>query len=463
MNTFFNKVLIFTGLRKDSNYKSTEYKGLVNFFKRNIISSKKSMQDITYKFSQPRTITRNIYEKTYKRSLSPSFDDEIVEIPNIVGLNNVKENKELNKQFRKEILKNKIKKNFLISMSWFYTIFINLCLFFQPLYTFIYVIKHEKNLSLYAPILCFDLLYPIQYTFGILYFGKDHVENFYIEKKKYININFPDLDKVVFFCIIFVLIFMIFNFISLYTSYLASGEFIFQGFEDLNKIQKILVTIFLIFSWFIGRLTLIIHISVFCLIFCKHCLILKEKVKKIHNKKEMIQINNLSLKILEIRHDLENSIENFSNFFSVLTLLGAISIGFLIEQIKTGQYNNFPWISLIFYSIFQILFLILVLTVDGYREKLFTYIRSGNFVKKYLCRYSEKDTIDKFGNNTQMILLNIGEENSTTMDWVVLNSILTEGWHEFRIFGIPVNNFGLVKRGIALVALLLTFQSYFSD
>jgi len=46
----------------------------------------------------------------------------------------------------------------------------------------------------------------------------------------------------------------------------------------------------------------------------------------------------------------------------------------------------------------------------------------------------------------ELILFNIVEENASTIDWLVLNSILSEGWNGFSILGINITDLSLLKR-----------------
>jgi hypothetical protein len=452
-----NYLLIFTGLRKEKNVETgTHSKSIINFIKRKTLTNKKEkIAGTDNDYSQPRNVTRQLYERTYNKSLSPVGtvrNHAIVEVPPIIGLENIRENQSLRNQFEIEEKKE-------IILSWLYTLFIFLILWIQPLYTLIHVINKNKSLTFHMPTLCFDFIYPIQYFFCLIYFSNDHFEKFYLEKEKDVNKKFPTTDTITIMSCFYAIIGLIFLFTGLFNS----DELVFPGFHDFPLTSKIPILIILVMSWTIGRLTFFIHSSIFFLTFCKHCLILRKFIKQISKEKreDLISINDLSVKILDIRYELERSVDNFKNFLSTVTLLGAVSIGFLIEQIKINSYNGFPWVSFSFFLIFQIVFLSIIVKVDKYREDLVSYIRSGNFVKKYLSRYNNQEITDKFENNTELILLNFEEENSTTIDWLVVNNVLSEGWSQFTVLGVPISDGSLIKRGIALVTLIITFNEYF--
>lgn len=447
--SIFKKILVILGLRKRTKPGTTKNNEIINFLKRIIISTSTPLESYQ---SQPRYITRAVYDNVYNKALSPRTHD----IPEIIiqELNNLGENNELNLEFKKKENRDKIISNILTIPSWIYTITINLLLYIKPIYTLVYIIQNFNSVSYYAPGMCFDFIIPIQYTLCIFYFSRDHLEKFYMSGgHSDINKKFPDLDRIVIYSIILVMITLSYSNVNIDK---------IPNFQTFKYEYKILCYIWISISSIFGTLALFIHSSIFALTFVKHFIILKKYIHKITKHSNDISINEISIAILDIKYSLENSIDNFKNFFSVITLSCGIAIGFLLEiLIKQKSIDNYPWASLAFYGTFQSIFLIIIAYLDYYKEKLFKYIRSGEFVQKYLHRYNELETVQKFEGNLEMILLNIEEENASTLDWLVLNNILSEGWNGFSILGININDLSLVKRGITLVIIILTFQNYF--
>lgn len=445
--SIFKKILVILGLRKRAKTRKSSNKGILNFLKRKIIS----VSEYGTSQPQPRYITRAIYENVYNKVLSPrgNQNHEVV----IEGLNNMGENNELNLEFKRKENREKIKSNIFSITSWFYTIFINLILYIKPTYTMVYIIQNFNTVSYYAPTMAFDFVIPIQYTLSIFYFSKDHLEKFYIENEPNINKKFPDLDKIVAVSLCLAIITIVYS---------ISTVSKIPNFENFQQEYKIFVYILIPISSIFGTMSLFIHSAIFSFTFIKHLIILKKFIHKLVKHGEETSVNEISIKVLEIKYSLEKSISNFKNFFSVVTLACGISIGFLLEiLIKQKTTENYPWASFVFYGLFQIIFMIIIIYLDEYKEKLFKYMRSGEFVQKYLYRYNQKEITHKFNNNMELILLNIEEENASTIDWLVLNSILSEGWNGFSILGININDLSLVKRGITLVILILTIQNYF--
>lgn len=57
--------------------------------------------------------------------------------------------------------------------------------------------------------------------------------------------------------------------------------------------------------------------------------------------------------------------------------------------------------------------------------------------------------------------INLQEENSSTLDWLILDRLLNEKWAEFKVLGIDISDGELIKRGIATVTILTAIYTYF--
>ena len=212
-------------------------------------------------------------------------------------------------------------------------------------------------------------------------------------------------------------------------------------------------------------MVLYLNITCFTLVFCKHCKILNEYINKLENenvsKNSSLTINIIIQEILSIRHSLDKSINHFKNIFSSITLLGAMGFAILIERIKAGNIDLFHWASFIIYFIVQIIFVIVIIRVSKHQNYLSTYIKEPLFVEKFIKRYTIGDVKKRFENkNPELLIINMEEENASTIDWIILNKMVKEKWTEFSVFGIEIQDFNLIKKGILLVTLIVTLNSY---
>jgi hypothetical protein len=420
MNILFNTILFFLGLRKD--YKKSKSK-LKNIIKRKIDNNdfKKIIN-----LNNNRTITNLVYKNNYQR-----------EFP-VVHIKTTPVKKLREKLYTP------------------YNTFIIILLSIQPIYTLVYIINiwNEKT-NFYISNLFFQLIPISQYILAIGYFHTNKFENFYNNYEKFDNVCFPKIDNIIKFITSITLISSFVNTLILH-KYLNDGEF--PGFTELGILKRVIITIFLILSWTYGKLIVYLNICCFSLIFCKHYKIIKQYKNKIEKIDCEITINEILENVIIMRHDLENSIDSFKNIFSLFTLFGAIGFGFIFERIKQGEINFFQWNSLITHLIVQSIFIIVIINVAEVQDSMANFIKEPIFVQKYLRKLKYNEVEELVGNDKDLIIINISEENATSFDWIILYNMLTEKWTNFSVMGIEIEDGGnLIKKGIVFVTLFLAF------
>jgi hypothetical protein len=442
----FGYLLIFLGLRTRTIQRKTTRKTIKGILQRRTVSSRKLNPDNQ---RQPRRLVRDVYRSVYDRDLSPDScklepyrSDSDHENENIGVRLNV-------------MMKTSSSVGVL---SWVYTLFIGIVLCVQPVYTSWYLLtKDTTNNTFYLSSLFFNLIPIVQYILSVVYFSTSHFDESYNNCYS----CFPSLNVFV------VLLFMGMLSVSVFSQLLVVGGFSlarvdgeFPGYDDYDN--KILINVFLWVAWVYGKLAVYTNLTVFSLVFCKHCRVLSDYVKKLKKNcfEDVLTINNITQEVLGIRYDIEESIDAFRNIFSSFTLLGAIGFGFFLEQVKEGNFDFFPWHQFVVYIVIQVVFFIIIFRVSKTKENLSDYIRQPFFIKKFLKRYNPTETRDKFDNNTIIVILNIEEENASTLDWIILNDIFGEDWTEFKVMGIDMSDGSLIKKGFVMVALIVGINSF---
>ena len=443
MKLFYN-LLFFLGLRKKDPVITNNYT-FSNIFLRKLITQKETKNNAK---SLPRKITKLVYQKEYQRDLSPTNNiiSIIDNIPKITININMEQN-ELWESF----------------FSWCYSLFILIILSVQPIYLLYFLfVNPDHNFNFYIAIFFFELIIPIQYILALIYFSQDHFERSYVQNPNYC---FPSLNRLTLLNILFTSITTILNYfiINQRINFLDQNDGEFPLFNSFSLTKRIFISIFLFVSWIYGELIVINNLICFTLVFCKHCKIIKNYVRKLEEEnKGIVTLNDITQDTLFIKTRLEESIDKFIGIFSSFTLFGAISFGFFIERFRNNNFNFFPWASFIIYLIVQIIFLVVVFRVSNNKDNLSKFIKQPYFIKRFLKRYTTKEIKEKFEEcDTKLIILNIEEENASTIDWIILNNIMDKEWANFCVLGISLSDFELIKRGLVIVALIVSVNSLF--
>lgn len=397
-------------------------------------------EDFFVNKSQPRKLTRFVYERKKKSSLSPHIS---VKRPLI----NITDDDSTDS-------KSSIVPRFSLSI---YTAFIGLILCVQPIYTLIIILTSEtEQETLYISSLFFQIVYPLQYYYCVRYFFTDHFDHFYFDDKSPVCVKkmIYTLNQLTFVIIGCSLI----NVVTNITRVLATdydGEFplVFQ----YNVISRVFISFLLVSSWTYGNLILFTNLIIFCIIFRKHVSIFRSFAKKIQSKHNKLDLNQIMQILVGIKYQLGISISDFEYIFSSFTFFGAISFGFYIDQINNGNFENIPWNLVVTYVIVQIVFFRIISQVKRNRDALFDFVKNPIYVEKYLKRYTVEDIQTHFlGDDADLILLNLLEEIGNEISWNSLNTLLTDSsWTEFKFFGIEVSDFALIKKGIVLVSFIV--------
>tara|TARA_B100000579_G_C22275701_1_gene595874 strand:- start:131 stop:406 length:276 start_codon:yes stop_codon:yes gene_type:complete len=83
-------------------------------------------------------------------------------------------------------------------------------------------------------------------------------------------------------------------------------------------------------------------------------------------------------------------------------------------------------------------------------------IREPFFVHKYLNRIKDNSLSE------DIVVLNLLEENATSIDWIILNNIVDENWIDFNIFGLKIGNgTEFFNKAVAIIAVGFAIFNYF--
>ena len=355
-------------------------------------------------------------------------------------------------------------KNILYSiLSWLYSLTIFIILLINPILYFIEVCKGNIE---YLSICSFTFIYPVQYFLSINYFAKDHFDKHYFNWKK--KPRMPGKNK--FICVnqnnLILLFLFIVGIISLIISFvflLIDDDYIF--IDKLSRYTSTQRKIFLgieIISWIYGRLLLILNLFTFFFIFCKHITELKEEeefLKKSNwiNYRGTKTISDICISIIIKKYELGESINALEFIFTGSTFLGGI--GFASSWINYRKYgiSSYLLILCISFVIIQTFFFIIIKKIGEVKQSMLASVHHPIFAAQWLMRTKERH---KRSLDDNELLILFSDENSSSIDWIILNTILNEKWVDFSFFGISLNDSELIKRCFGLAGLIISVNQF---
>jgi hypothetical protein len=348
---------------------------------------------------------------------------------------------------------------FSIYTVYFLLILILICI--QPMYTLIMYVNNPSNLK-YLSSFFLHLNLPLIYIWSKWYFKTNHI-----------NTNLKCKKFKVFITTLSATLSIIFNFLDITSFY---NEYYWLNTFASNN--NILFFSLIVVEWIYSRL--IIFLFVYCFIFVmnNHILKFKKIVKDIdHNEfnfEDNTCLSNIINELAIIRYELEITISFYNNIISITTLFGGIALGIFIRDVIPNKITSLSDINfephdryllhpLALYLISQLILIINMTRYSIKRDEVLKYIKSINFMNRFLSRISSEKIMRKSGNNISMVMLNITEESATTLDWIVLGNMLSEKWLDFSILGISTSDGQLIKKGIAVCSAMLFVISFLQN
>lgn len=338
-----------------------------------------------------------------------------------------------------------------------YFIMINIILLIQPVYTLIMFSKDTYQIKYLTSFFLHINLFII-HLWCKMYFKTNHFESISMCKtfKGTLIITSSILSIVI-------------NLIDITSFY--------NEYHWLNTFNnKILFFILISIEWIYSRLVTFLFVYTFMFVINQHI----DKLKKIKVQieknefdfEENVCLSNLIIKLAKTKDEIEKTINLFNGVISYTTVLGGISLAVFIKDVFphgfTKEFNfedhdRYLLHPIILYICNQIILLINMSRYSYSRGDILHFIKSIDFINRFLTRLSTEKIIKKSNGNLNLVTLNILEDSATTIDWLILGNMLSEKWLDFTVFGISTSDGKLIKQSITIGGTLLFVISFLQN
>lgn len=324
-------------------------------------------------------------------------------------------------------------------ISYIYSFLIFLLLLFNPIYYFI----TNKDIN-YIGFNIYKINYIVHFLFLYCNFHK-------IIKYKYLdNSNFN-------------IILLISQGVIL-CSYISNIIINYQ--LNIYVSENIIINVLINISEFYGIFVYMNNIILFLLIFIK----LFQDIYIIQNNLEYnIETNNKKglitffYNIVNLKNIVTYTISDFNYILNIFSIINLFSLGLIYHIFDNLEYNwqIYFYILCSYFIVIEILALGLILLISRYREEIFSKIYDPLFVNNFIKKYDINTFNDTYEvqldindvNVNNITLFNILEENSTSIDWIILNITLNSKWVDFDLFGIKIHSLNSINQIIVIIAL----------
>jgi hypothetical protein len=329
-------------------------------------------------------------------------------------------------------------------------IFLFLCV--QPIYTLVKFFNETLDTKLLVSFFI-NVNIPIIYFWQKMYFKTNHLE-LHLKCEKFKTL------LIIASCGISILLNLI-DIESFHNDYYWLHYFDTEWFFTI-----------IIIEWIYSRLVLFLFVYSFIFILNSHINKFTKIILDIDNNEfsfeENACLSNIILEISKIRHEIEVTISYYNDVISLNTIFGGMSLAVFTRDIYTDNkiiidiHDRYLIKPIIFYIISQGLLLFNMSRYSYKRDSVLKYIKSISFITRFLTRVPSNKIMKKSGGNINIVILNILEETSTSLDWLLLGNMLSEKWLDFTIFGISTSDGKLIKKSITFGCSILFILSFFN-
>ena len=172
---------------------------------------------------------------------------------------------------------------------------------------------------------------------------------------------------------------------------------------------------------------------------------------------------NYFYKIINLKNTVTYTINDFNYILNIFTLINVFSLGLIYHKYSQLSENQKIYFYILsgFFVVIEGTCLSIIISITKTRQNIFNKIYNplfiNNFIKKYdlnTFNYTfdiELDLTNIDINNTT--IFNLLEENSTSIDWIILNITLNSKWVDFDLFGIKIYSINCITKIIAITAV----------
>jgi len=339
----------------------------------------------------------------------------------------------------------------------FYFFCVNLIFWIQPVYNLVSYINDTELVRHFVSFLL-HINIPIIHIWAKIYFKTNHLKSI-LKCKRFKS----------FLIISTSLATMAFNVLDIDS---FKNEYNFLHY--LNEYTFITISCVI---WLYSRLMLFLFAYTFIFVLTQHICDLDD-IKNNLEKNEFDLENTCGLsaiieKISDVKFNISRTIKLFNLIISLCTLFGGLSSSLYIREIYSNntnindivfeEYDRYLLFPILVYILSQGVIFFYIFRYSGKRISILQFIKSDVFIKRFLYRLPVKQILSETNMNLNLANLNLTEEISFTLDWLLLGEILSERWLDFTILGISMSDGKLIKKSITIGSILIFSMSFLQN
>lgn len=357
------------------------------------------------------------------------------------------------------------------SISLLYSIFVCLLLLWPFAYAIALTAIHHK--SEYILTQLFTLVYVAQFITGYVYYNSKGYKKMIKRNRKYKN------KMIVLHILGFIISFLLAVLITLLIAFEIKIDIYNSTVQNASIVSKVFFYLLVFMTLLYSYNIFIANLIIFSTILTIHCLELgtyeKNFISYVMDYRNEITLMSIIQDYNHLKNINNRSINNLNNMFSSMTIIGGVSVYFLILLYAAKKYSVSYYVDIAIYAIVEIIYFSTIYFLKNHVQNIVSLGRSLKFMNRFLSKTKfynfAGEEIERINNDLVTLenisgnLKTIGDintrtmirtlENTNSLDWLILNSIFKEKWEHFELFGFDINDATLIKKILAIIILYI--------
>jgi hypothetical protein len=329
-----------------------------------------------------------------------------------------------------------------------------------------FIISINTSSSAYFINCVYNIIFTIHYICSIKYFKKDHIYD--ILNK---HANAKHICEIAILVSLIITVAIAISIVVCITS--EKTVHVYSYFYDSGKMttKNIFLIILLIIDTIYSYITFFTISITFCIVMLYHKTTITSYSVRVDNyvhkpTASNAKINTIATEYTELKEKFSKTVKLLNNFFVSMNIFGIIGLYLTIIEFQTQTYEFTFIINTFLFVLIEIVYILSIQIVRKKVNKIMGLLTSKQFVSSVFRLYNTNRNIELISGTytTQNIGIMVQHNLISTLsidesiDWVVLNAVISKEWDTFNILGVKLEDTTILQKMIGVIFLFLVSQ-----
>jgi hypothetical protein len=250
-------------------------------------------------------------------------------------------------------------------------------------------------------------------------------------------------------------------------------EHVYSYFYDSNEMtnKNIILLILLTIDTIYKYITFFTTSITFCVVMLYHKTTIALYSAKVNNyvrrpATSNAKINTIATEYTELKDKFSKTVKLLNNFFVTMNIFGIVGLYLTIVTFQSQTYILSFAINTFLFITIELIYIISIQIVRKKVNKIMGLLTSKQFVSSVFRLYNTNRNLELITGNYTIQHIGIMIQNNListlsideSIDWVVLNAIISKEWDTFNILGVKLEDTTILQKMMGMILLFIVSQ-----